>query len=716
MMGRLACGLVVLAACYAPTAAPGQACTPSHDCPDGLVCDPLSDTCETSIPEAARFASISAGDSHTCAIDRDGALWCWGSNAQGELGVGSTIESDVPVRVGGDSDWATIAAGRGATCGLRTDGTMWCWGSMATTGLPQSVTVPTQHPGTWIAIDVGLTMTCVVAANGDVHCHDAMTTGFGLTIGTRAVVVAASDRHQCYIDMDQRAFCWGANEAGQLGTGDTAVRDLPALVTRIPRAKAIVAGPQHTCAIGTDDTLWCWGACDVGEVGPNGNSTDGVRCPTPSQPAPEQHFRSVSVDGLYTCAVRDDSVMLCFGLGDLGQLGTLGGDISHVPVSPHALPDGWAAVSAGSRHTCGIREDGSTLCWGQNRTGQLGDGGGGLVLEPTLVDSGPWRTVTASAAITCGIREDGTLWCWGRNSYGELADGTITARRRPLQIGSDVDWQLVSAGWDHICAIKTDASLWCWGRGLEGQLGMGSFLDLAAPQRNDALPNGWTDVAAATKATCGTNAGAMYCWGGIFTGNVPRKMGSDTNWSSVDTQSYSRLFNNTICGLDGAQSGCWGDVATFPGTNLGDLQQLANGNDYACGIASGLLFCAGSADSFGQQGLGMPNAGMATMQQEATRQTWTRVDAGDGATCGITEGGALHCWGRGDMLGIGGLGDSPTALRIGSDTWRDVSVGAHHVCAITSAGALYCWGDSATGERGDGWGGSDQPVRVAPPT
>jgi len=715
-LGRSALGLVLLVACYAPTPEPGQACTPSHDCPDGLVCDPLSDTCETGIPDAARFARISAGDSHTCGIDRDGALWCWGSNGQGELGLGSTIESDVPERVGGDSDWATVAAGRNATCGLRTDGTLWCWGSASTTGLPQSVTIPTQHPGTWVAVDVGLAMTCAAAGNGDVFCHAANTTGFDQTIGTRAIAVAASDRHRCYVDMDGRAFCWGANEVGQLGTGDTVLRALPAPVIGIPRAKAIAAGPQHTCAIGTDDTLWCWGACAFGQVGPFGDSPDGTGCPTPSQPAPEQHFTSVSVDALYTCAVRDDSVMLCFGLGDLGQLGVLAGDFSRVPVSPQALPDGWIAVSAGSRHTCGIRDDGSTLCWGQNRNGQLGDGRGGLVLEPALVDAGPWSTVSASAAITCGIREDGTLWCWGRNSYGELADGTVTARRRPLQIGSDVDWKVVSAGWDHICAIKTDASLWCWGRGAEGQLGVGSLLDAAVPQRNDTLPNTWGDVAAGMKSTCATNAGAMYCWGANYQQAVPRRLGGDVKWFSVDAQSFSRLFTSTMCGLDGALSACWSDVSTFPGANLGELQQLSNGNNYACGIASGLLFCAGVDDTFGQQGLGMPNSGMATMQQEVTRQMWQRVDAGDGATCGITDAGTLHCWGRGDMLGIGGLGDSATALPIGSDTWREVSVGAHHVCAITSPGALYCWGDSAAGERGDGRGGSDQPVRVVPPT
>src|SRR5262245_37297410 len=189
-MGRPASLLVLLAACYRAEPPPGLPCTTGHRCPSGLLCDELTDSCEETIPPAAVFASIAAGTTHTCAIDAAGALWCWGSNAAGELGLSDLGERLVPARVGTDSDWTAIAAGTAATCGLRGD-TLWCWGDSQITGLAISAAAPTQIAGAWRAVSVGYDEACAVDSNGGVLCHERTgVAGFGATaLGFNAISV-----------------------------------------------------------------------------------------------------------------------------------------------------------------------------------------------------------------------------------------------------------------------------------------------------------------------------------------------------------------------------------------------------------------------------------------------------------------------------------------------------------------------------------------------
>ncbi len=76
------------------------------------------------------WQQVSAGYSHTCGVRTDGSLWCWGGNVDGQLGLGDTTRRREPTRVGSATDWRQVgAAGGSHTCGVRTDGSLWCWGS-----------------------------------------------------------------------------------------------------------------------------------------------------------------------------------------------------------------------------------------------------------------------------------------------------------------------------------------------------------------------------------------------------------------------------------------------------------------------------------------------------------------------------------------------------------------------------------------------------------
>ena len=128
-----------------------------------------------------------------------------------------------------------------------------------------------------------------------------------------------------------------------------------------------------------------------------------------------------------------------------------------------------AKVSAGGYHTCAIKQDGSLWCWGDNDSGQLGDGTYSDKATPVQIMSSGVSSVALGDLHTCAIKTDGSLWCWGYNWYGQLGDGTNTSRNTPVQITSGVS--SVALGGYHTCAVKTDGSLWCWGNNSSGQLG-----------------------------------------------------------------------------------------------------------------------------------------------------------------------------------------------------------------------------------------------------
>jgi alpha-tubulin suppressor-like RCC1 family protein len=142
----------------------------------------------------------------------------------------------------------------------------------------------------------------------------------------------------------------------------------------------------------------------------------------------------------------------------------------------------WTRVETGLYHTCATKSDKSLWCWGGNTAGQLGNssapilapGSQGGISTPLQVD-GTWNSISAGQAHTCGVKSDLSLWCWGDNSSGQLGDGTQTLESAPVAVTVlGQAWASVSAGSAHTCALAADSTLWCWGDNSDGQLGTGS--------------------------------------------------------------------------------------------------------------------------------------------------------------------------------------------------------------------------------------------------
>jgi alpha-tubulin suppressor-like RCC1 family protein len=183
--------------------------------------------------------------------------------------------------------------------------------------------------------------------------------------------------------------------------------------------------------------------------------------------------------GYHSCGLKAGGSLWCWGYNDFGQLG-LGDWTSHTTPTQVGTSIDWSTIILGGYHSCGIKDDGSALCWGYNGYGQLGLGDSGDGTErdtPTQVGTGAdWSALTLGTYHSCGIKNDGSALCWGYNEYGQLGlsdSGDGTERDTPTQVGTDANWSAIALGAVHSCGPKSDGSLWCWGYNEFGQLGLG---------------------------------------------------------------------------------------------------------------------------------------------------------------------------------------------------------------------------------------------------
>ncbi len=298
---------------------------------------------------AASFTAIGTGAFHTCAITAAGALLCWGNNARGSLGNGNlTTRSSPQAVMGMASDVTSVTGGFNHTCAIQ-DGKLYCWGQ--TTNGKLGVTLPANHNG-------------VLGTPQEV-----------VNVGTSVQAVAAGSDHTCAIAANDTLYCWGLNDSGQLGQGNTTPLGLPAEVKYMSApllVSAVSAGEKHTCAIqkGTD-LLLCWGEGGAGQLG-NGTLDDAL---TPTLSINSQLVKSIQLGDRHSCATLKAAAsadeVRCWGNNIGGQLGRI--ERVNLPnaAAPLATPAiKTARLSAGGDQTCAMI-NAKLWCWGRNGDGQL---------------------------------------------------------------------------------------------------------------------------------------------------------------------------------------------------------------------------------------------------------------------------------------------------------------------------------------------------------
>ena len=319
------------------------------------------------VQTALKFTTISVsgyinqGDQTACALTADGSAFCWGKNGSGAIGDGTTTNRVSPTPVSGGHHFVTISTRVGTTCAIDNLGAGWCWGGNVNTalgngdinGATQLVPVPMQTTAHLVQLSMGFEGGCAVTSTAQV-------------------------------------LCWGDNTQGQLGRGSLVpfFGITPQPVIGLGAMASVHAADSQVCALSTTGAAFCWGASSHGALG-DGTAT-GNATTTPVAVAGGRSFAGLTGGFLATC--------------------------------------GWTLGLPGA--------GGSSACWGFNLFGQLGDGTRTDRFTPTPVASAlSFSVITQSVANValhaCALTASGQAYCWGNNSSGQLGDGSTVAHLAP---------------------------------------------------------------------------------------------------------------------------------------------------------------------------------------------------------------------------------------------------------------------------------------------
>ncbi len=362
-----------------------------------------------------------------------------------------------------------------------------------------------------------------MGAVGAIGCFSESVTAPDPAATATYAAVSVGAEHTCAVDIMARALCWGENQAGQLGLGDTDRRLVPAVVQG-PSFASIAAGGGHTCGIATDGWTYCWGTSLFGQMG---NGTTGLAgSTTPVRTSGDHQFVAIGAGDAHTCGLTLGGVAWCWGLDFDGRLGR---GLALFDTIFVAVPDSvrtdelFVAITAGDRHTCALTAAGAAYCWGSTARGQVGDGTEGFPvgfrLIPTPVAGGhTFAQIDAGRLHTCGVTTAGAVLCWGAGEAGQIGDGQRADRMVPTAAASSETFVRVAAGGDHTCAVASDDRLWCWGRTQVGSIGDNTVEERLTPALVPGSLTAFRDVVAGDRASGATNCGlgpddVLYCWG-----------------------------------------------------------------------------------------------------------------------------------------------------------------------------------------------------------
>ncbi|MCM2323003.1 MAG: hypothetical protein NDJ90_07040, partial [Oligoflexia bacterium] len=411
--------------------------------------------------------------------------------------------------------------------------------------------------------------------------------------------VAAGTDSTCAIRLsDDQLFCWGYNNIGQLGNGNTTNQTAPSPLTstggaNVTKWKSVSLDSNTVCAIRlVDNRSFCWGNGTSGRLA-TGNAVNQASPTAPaSRPAWDNTvWKMVKAGGAHACGIRlSDEKIYCWGGNTVGQLGLGNTLVTRIPSSIYNQASMvWKGLDLGGEHTCGLIADGRMFCWGANTYGQLGRGN--TLSESYLValyvigdwNTTAWSSLSLGETHTCAIRQsDSQLFCWGKNYTGQLGDGNnLTTSNYPIPLTATggwntTTWKAVSAGGsalgDHTCAIRSDDRLFCWGSNSQGQLGAGNTTDKSVP--TELNPTGgwntmtWKAVIVGSTHTCAIRSDdRLFCWGNnqsgqlgsgdTFSSDTPKALSSSGGWDTMTWKAVDASYSTCAIRSDD-QLFCWG--------------------------------------------------------------------------------------------------------------------------------------------------------------
>lgn len=657
------------------------------------------------IPWLTGNIDVAAGFGHTCSLQASGTVYCWGSNDLGQLGNGTTIYSSEPVQVKNLDQAIAISAGTDHTCALHSDGSISCWGS-----------------------DQYFKLGNIEAGDNSSFHATASTKPTKVTGIDNAISVSAGWEHTCAVHSDSTISCWGNNNAGQLGIGESDKPEMsvqPVKVNGIADAVSVSAASYRTCAVHSDGTISCWGEQAGGELAYNQISST----LEPTKVKGIIDATAVSIAASHTCALHVTGEISCWGDNGLGKLG---GDPyklktrSLYPVKVKTVNNATQIFTA-QEYSCALRSDDALSCWGYGKYGQFGSR---VLTAPfTLIDSG--RIISASISRTkiCAVFVSTSVYCWGHGAgLGKhifdpeldiyaVADPQFPAPdnfevllethaapplAEPLKMPPPPplkDIIQIGVGNFHTCALHANGTVSCWGS-TEYEMFRNVFDGTSTDMDRSMRVPGISDAIALSAGRSGT------CF-----------LHSD---KTVSCLNYASEINK-----ENPHSPFWDKIL-----GISDAVGISEVNwGHTCVIHSDATISCWGSNEYGQLGNGATLNGNGTtsgpVQVEGLEDV-IAVSAGGEHTCALHADGTLSCWGRNNygQLGTRNLDDSPTPSKvIGVTDIVSVSSGFDYTCAVDNSGIIYCWGNNFFGQLGNGITGpgneatgpnySLEPIQVA---
>ena len=374
-----------------------------------------------------RFASVTAGGVHTCALSVDGEAYCWGPNNLGQLGTetdercpmgemdsdgigtGAIVNapcSTTPVAVSGGHVFARLVSHNWYTCGLTEAGEAFCWGQ--------------NHVGQL----------------GD-GTQEARSSPRPVAGGDRFRTLSLAGGVTCGLTLSDELLCWGS------GPYPDWQSSVPVPVAPEHRFRLLATSGGHTCGVTLDSTTLCWGWNSSLQLGVDTVSTTCIShdrvfpcTDVPQRVTDEIPFTTLAVNVGYTCGLADGGRAYCWGSNRWGQLGdgTLEDRAQPLPVMGERA---FSSITTGRSFVCALDAEGATYCWGRDSGNfGLGRNWGGSVPEPVAAAPGHrFVSLSAGHSHVCGLDGEGIVYCWGGNTWGQVGNGNrLESVLRPVRV------------------------------------------------------------------------------------------------------------------------------------------------------------------------------------------------------------------------------------------------------------------------------------------
>lgn len=387
---------------------------------------------ETTVQVVAGAGTLRTSYQTTCAVAvSGGALYCWGNNNRGQAGIGNTVTPQTsPAKVNGGLTFTSVTMGTENVCGMTSDGP-YCWGRYTAAQVGDGS--PAADPYSPNKVKGGEIFTAIEA--GGAYMEDFCT---DQSCHSQACGLTSSGAVQCWNST------WWYPTPISIGT----------VATSVPM-RTLSLSMDHTCGIGRDEGAYCWGQSLFGSVGISPDSQTAV----PRRIAPTLRFQTISAGRGFSCAIDLSGDGYCWGANSSGQLGAASNEscANHrgAPVScssnPVKVEGGYKfqSISAGSAteeysvppnaHACGITVHREVVCWGNNSSGELGNGSTQNSMVPIKVPTAlSFRSVTAGLAHSCALTTDGAVYCWGSNAVGQLGTGNTASSTTPVPVAGNI--------------------------------------------------------------------------------------------------------------------------------------------------------------------------------------------------------------------------------------------------------------------------------------